>query len=66
MIVLEAMLPSRSGCSADGKGQWRDRENPQCINADLPKILRCQLWEHLPIDLVVAESRYIALKAQIL
>jgi hypothetical protein len=31
-----------------------------------PEILRCQLRQHLPIDLVVAESRHIALKAQTL
>jgi hypothetical protein len=33
-------------------------------NANLPEILRCQLRQHLPIDLVVAEGRHIALKAQ--
>jgi hypothetical protein len=35
-------------------------------NADLPEILRCQLRQHLAVDLVVAEGRQIALKAQTL
>src|SRR6516164_6465776 len=35
-------------------------------NANLPEILRCQLRQHFPIDLVVAEGRHIALKAQAL
>src|ERR1700757_5155525 len=35
-------------------------------NANLPEILRCQLRQYLPIDLVVAEGRHIALKAQTL
>ena len=35
-------------------------------NADLLEILRCQLREHLPIDLVVAEQRFITLQAQTL
>src|SRR5262252_8717575 len=35
-------------------------------NANLPEILRCQLRQHFPIDLVVAEGRHIAPKAQTL
>jgi hypothetical protein len=35
-------------------------------NAKLPEILRCQPRQHLLIDLVVAEGRHIALKAQTL
>jgi hypothetical protein len=35
-------------------------------NADLPEILRCKPRQHLPIDLVVAEGRHIALKARTL
>ena len=35
-------------------------------NANLPEVIRCQLRQHLPIDLVVAEGRHIALKAQTL
>ena len=35
-------------------------------NANLPEIFRCQLRQHLPIDLVVAEGRRIALKTQTL
>jgi hypothetical protein len=35
-------------------------------NANLPEILRCQLWQHLPIDFVVAKCRCIALKTQTL
>jgi hypothetical protein len=35
-------------------------------NANLLEILRCQLRQHLPIDLVVAKQRFIALQAQTL
>ena len=35
-------------------------------NAEFPQILRRQLRQHLPIDLVVAEGRHIALQAQAL
>jgi hypothetical protein len=35
-------------------------------NADLSEIFRRQLRQHLPIDLIVAEGRHIALKAQTL
>jgi hypothetical protein len=35
-------------------------------DANLPEVIRCQLRQHLPIDLVIAEGRHIALKAQTL
>ena len=35
-------------------------------NANLPEILRCQPRQYFPIDLIVAEGRYIPPKAQTL
>jgi hypothetical protein len=67
-------------CVGDCRGHIRgERRGAQCrdgvqqlapvpdrCNANFPKVLRCQLGEHLPIDLVVAKGGYITLKAQTL
>ena len=65
-----------SGRRRRGGGRHRSAERGNGIeqlapvadryNADLLEILRCQLRQHLPIDLVVAKQRFIALQAQTL
>src|SRR6516225_10981706 len=56
--------PKRSSQRGDGTHELAPVAD-RC-NANLPEIFRCQLRQHLPIDLVVAEGWRIALKTQTL